>query len=95
MAFGILAEALARIEHKVDALLDVLKSTSTFGQYYRIPKVGDFSHNCPVCEKQVEYYIDAREGILRRKCGCKTGKVAAVKLEPVTQQGVSNGRRED
>jgi hypothetical protein len=76
------AESLARIEHKLDLvlkvqtiMLNVMRSTNgpiIIDQ----PQVGDPNHTCPVCAQPVTYGIDLGAGIVSRKCGCKTGKIA-------------------
>jgi hypothetical protein len=69
MALGIIAEALARIEHKLDLLLQNIK-------YQHVPVltgVGDKSHTCPLCKQQVKYVVDVIKKVLTRQCGCKTG----------------------
>ena len=75
MALGVLAEALARIEHKLDLLLRGTLSSS------RLISVGDKSHACPLCNQQVKYSIDILKRVLTRQCGCKTGFQPPVDLE--------------
>jgi hypothetical protein len=83
----LLAEALARIEHKVDALINEKR-------FLVIPPLGDFSHVCPVCKRSVQYMVDQMAEILIRKCGCTTGKQAPIKLMPIPQRGERNDRDE-
>lgn len=84
MALKILAEALGRLEHKADIIIHLLRDISKFvGSSFRIPAVGEFGHNCPVCGQQVNYEIDARAEVLNRKCGCKSGKIAPIRFEPI------------
>lgn len=66
-------EALARIEHKIDLFLWLVLGGD---QKTILRNVGDVNHVCPVCQNAVEYQIDVNEGVVLRKCGCKTGKVA-------------------
>lgn len=75
-----LAEALARIEHKVDVLLHWNFSPQHYS-LLAIPQLKDFSHSCPICCQTVQYLVDPGAEILIRKCGCATGKQAPIKLE--------------
>lgn len=75
MPLGILGEALARIEHKIDALLRALDVKATPLHY-----VGG---KCPVCQKSVDHQIDIEKRIVVRKCGCSTGKQPPLALLPV------------
>jgi hypothetical protein len=56
-----LAEALARIEHKLDLLLG--SQTAFWTQMGKLLW-------CPVCAKTIEYQMDIVDGIVKRKCGC-------------------------
>ena len=90
MGLSILAEALARIEHKVDLLLHSLKVP---GHTYPKMQTLQFSNGqCPVCEAPIEYQIDVQHQVVVRRCDCKTGKVpSAIPLLPVVQPGAKNG----
>jgi hypothetical protein len=69
MALGVLAEALARVEHKLDLIINQsFGNTPAF-----LTGVGDPSHTCPLCKKQVRYTVDVIKKVLTRQCGCKTG----------------------
>lgn len=72
-----LAEALARVEHKLDLLLE-----SQAGQdpMLQLRSVGDPDHLCPVCQKAVSYHVDIMSKLLTRTCGCSTGKSAPLNL---------------
>lgn len=86
MALGILAEALARVEHKLDLVLKALKflGTEPFMQMH-------FAGNmCPVCNQTIDYQVDLTHNVVTRKCGCKTGKQpSSIPLIPLP--GVQNG----
>jgi hypothetical protein len=84
MGLNILAEALARIEHKLDYLL----------RHHNVPIYPmHFSGNiCPTCNKQVEYLIDVKSQVVVRRCDCGTGKVpSAIPSLPVVPSGTPNG----
>lgn len=68
-----LMEALLRIEHKLDLVLDVAK-----GEKLKdiLRAVGDPGHFCSLCTRLVEYHVDVNDAVVVRKCGCSTGKVA-------------------
>jgi len=84
MGLSILAEALARIEHKLDCMV---RATST--PVYPM----HFSGNvCPSCNQAVDYQIDVQHQVVVRRCGCSTGKVpSAIPLLPVAPPGAQNG----
>lgn len=87
MGLSILAEALARIEHKLDLLLDGLFMKNTVHN-----KVHFIGQTCPVCLEYVDYQIDVQHQVVVRRCGCKTGKIpSAIPLLPVAQPGTQNG----
>lgn len=84
MALGIIAEWLARIEHKLDLLLNTIGGT-----HLPMHFVG---HSCPVCKKNVDYQIDIGKNVVTRRCGCSTGKLPmTVPLTPVDINGELNG----
>lgn len=90
-----LAESLARLEHKVDILLREERKKNPM---LMIPAVGDFNHQCPVCQQPVSYIVDTLAQVLVRKCGCKTGLQAPINLEafaPPTTGGKRNERNQD
>lgn len=86
MSLGILAEAVLRIEHKIDLVLGRLGFLDASPN-----KMMHFIGNmCPVCCQAVDYQIDITHNVVVRKCGCKTGKQpSTIPLTPVT--GVQNG----
>ncbi len=87
MSLGILAEALARIEHKVDLALASLSFLNSGTPY---PKLGFIGTPCPVCMQVVDYQIDINNQVVIRRCGCKTGKFPPlIPIYPVT--GAPNG----
>lgn len=76
-AEDVLAEALARLEHKVDLILEFLATTVGPGtQGFLLTQVGDQKHVCPVCTQQVQYMVDIIKKVVIRKCGCATGMIA-------------------
>ncbi len=89
MALAILAEAVARIEHKIDQILTRL----TFLDKTPFPQLQFDGLMCPVCAKTVNYQVDVNHGVVARKCGCVTGKLPPLTpLFPV--QGVVNGSKD-
>jgi hypothetical protein len=86
MALGILAEAVLRIEHKLDLVLKRLGFLDATPH----PQMHFVGHMCPVCNQAVDYQIDITHNVAVRKCGCKTGKQpSTIPLTPVT--GAQNG----
>lgn len=84
MGLAILAEALARIEHKLDYLL----------RHHSVPVMPMYftGNSCPVCNKLIEYQVDVKHQVVVRRCDCTTGKIpSAIPLTPVPQAGVTNG----
>lgn len=65
-------EALARIERKVDMMLEI---TCKLAGVTSLPQISEPSP-CVVCSEQIRYDVDITEGVVLRKCGCKTGKIA-------------------
>lgn len=76
-------EALARIEHKVDVALDLVMEMVGAMRIVRmvIPKMGDLTHKCPICKKDVKYMVDVVEKSVAAQCDCKTGKFAPIDLD--------------
>ncbi len=64
-ADAVLAEALARVEYKLDLLLRNLGAINA-------PLMSRES-NCPACTKDFRYLIDTTNGMVVRSCGCSTG----------------------
>lgn len=82
MSDAILAEALLRIEHKVDVILRSLVGTTSIQPLHFVGQV------CPVCLMTVDYTVDAVQQVVVRRCGCKTGKIpSSIQLIP---DGVTN-----
>lgn len=78
-----IAEAIARLEHKIDALLRHNNVRVDPMQFTGVP--------CPVCKMNIDYVIDLEHQVVTRRCDCKTGKIPpTTPLFPVP--GVSNGR---
>lgn len=90
------AESLARIEHKLDIVLDILGVTRPDVRRLvpTIVGVGDSSHKCGLCLKQVEYFVDTIDSVVVRKCDCKTGKLAPVDLGAFSPPVLSGTRKE-
>lgn len=85
MANEILAEAVARIEHKLDLLL---KHNKVQGLQVHFP-----GQTCPLCQYLIDYQVDLIKNVVVRRCKCSTGKVAPtipLSLSPV-QPGATNG----
>lgn len=72
MALSIIAEALARVEHKLDLILTKI----AFLDQTPLQQVGSWGNSCPVCKEVVEFKMDLLNGVVVRKCGCKTGILA-------------------
>jgi len=104
------AEALARLEHKVDVLMSMViflvrtvdPTALSSGNQIAEAQVGNINHKCPLCSKQVEYFVDPIDSVVVRKCDCKTGKLAPVDLGafaptalPGTRKEEENGNEED
>lgn len=76
----ILAEAILRIEHKIDAVMRHLKVPVPAPMHF----VGTI---CPGCGSMIDYQIDFQHQVAVRRCGCRTGKVpSAIPLLPVEAQ---------
>lgn len=87
MGLSILAEALMRIEHKLDLLIE-----GFFVKTVVHPKLHFFGNTCPVCGESIDYQIDVQHQVVVRRCGCKTGKIpSAIPLLPAVQPGTTNG----
>lgn len=86
MALAIIAEALTRIEHKIDLVLTRLG----FLDKTPLRQLQFEGASCPVCLMTVSYQIDVVHGVVARKCGCTTGKLPPlIPLVPVP--GAVNG----
>ena len=92
MAFNVLAEALARVEHKLDLILTAIKYSES---PQKMP-MNFLGHSCPVCDQIVEYQIDLTNNVVTRRCKCTTGKVPpTTPLFPAVQPGAMNGNPTD
>lgn len=93
MANDKIMEALARLEHKVDLLLE---SEERIGRY---PQVADPGNKCPVCLQPISYNVDIENSVVVRKCGCTTGKIAldlkAFAPPVLPARKTDNGGRDD
>lgn len=65
-------EALARIERKQDMVLEIICKMVGITH---LPQISETS-SCVVCSQPINYDVDINEGVVLRKCGCKTGKIA-------------------
>lgn len=84
MALDTLAEAIVRVEHKVDMLIRHFKLSSVPMHFP--------GQTCPICGSFIDYQIDIMKSVVVRKCQCSTGKVApTIPLVPVTP-GSNNGQ---
>jgi hypothetical protein len=88
MALAIIAEAVLRIEHKLDAILRHL--------LVPMPLPMHFSGSmCPACGQLVDYQIDFKNQVVVRRCGCKTGKIpSAIPMLPVPEEHHVSGRED-
>ena len=78
-AEDVLAEALARIEYKLDQIMYALNMAPSAPM--NMPGA-----TCPACTAFIEYNIDPVKNVVIRKCNCGTGKfVASISLTPNTQ----------
>lgn len=85
-------EALARLEHKVDQVLDL------FMKVIKKPYVAemkDGSHECPVCHVVVKYVVDIIDKSVARQCGCKTGKFAPLDLDIFAPPSAAGGKKNE
>jgi hypothetical protein len=89
MALKIIAEAILRVEHKIDAVMRFLKVPSEPMHFVGL--------TCPSCNMPVDYTVDIQAGVVVRRCNCKTGKVpATIPLLPVTTMpGEPNARGQE
>ncbi len=88
-------EAQARIEHKVDVILDLVMEF--VGRLHgihpnAIPKMGSLSHQCPICKKTVKYLVDIQDRSVTRQCDCKTGLTAPLDLEQFAPPPAAGGK---
>jgi hypothetical protein len=86
-ADNVLAEALARIEHKVDLILEA--SRILVG----ITQLGE-KMQCPVCKQVVLYQVDQLAKVVLRKCGCKTGLHAPLDLSAFAPMASDKTRKD-
>lgn len=76
MGFNIVAEAILRLEHKIDALMKHFKIITQPMHF--------IGNTCPVCNKPIDYQIDTMKSVVVRKCDCKTGKIpSSIPLETI------------
>ena len=95
-ADNVLAEALVRLEHKVELLLgDIIR----MNHITKCPQLGDIVM-CPVCNQKVDYQVDQINKVVVRKCSCKTGLQAPLDLNAFVapmgpRKDQADGTRED
>lgn len=63
-----MSEALLRIEHKLDMILEALKDKGIM--ITDLPQM-DEDDLCPVCDQEVKYDLDLQGERVSRSCGCK------------------------
>ena len=96
-ADSVLAEALARVEHKLDVLISLIAMGGLAGKF---AQMGAPDHTCPLCHQQVKYQVDIFKGVVTRQCGCSTGLQAPLDLtmfsppQPLKKEN-TDGRDED
>jgi len=73
-AEDVLAEALCRIEYKLDQMYRLHRG-SNFGQLETSSPMGSSGEMCPFCSKVIAYQVNVNKNVVARKCGCKTGKI--------------------
>jgi len=82
-AFSVIAEALARVEYKLDLAINGLKIL-TEGKNFTCKPMEFTGHACPVCLHPVSYEVDIPKCVVVRRCECKTGKLPpTIPLTPV------------
>jgi hypothetical protein len=74
---AILAEALLRIEHKLDILIRSLG----LPREEITPLHFTVGQSCPICLLPIEHVIDIQDQVAKRRCGCSTGKVPSAILD--------------
>jgi hypothetical protein len=67
-----LAEAVARLEYKLDLVLHALRSSGSLSMCMPMDLPG---HSCPACLQPVAYDVDLGSCVVVRRCECKTGKL--------------------
>jgi hypothetical protein len=93
MPDGVITEALVRLEHKIDILINLLRQGANM--FFNISQVGDSFNVCPVCNQIVEKSVDPIKKVVVRKCGCKTGLQVPVNLEAFAPPKSVTGGRKD
>lgn len=71
MALHLIAEAILRLEHKVDILLNRMLSAGAH------PQMNFTGVPCPVCKMPIDYVVDIEHQVAVRKCNCYSGKVTS------------------
>ena len=86
MPTRVLAEALVRVEHKVDAIMRHLQVKSKPMHF-----IGE---QCPVCSKPIEYQVDIFMNVVVRRCGCNSGKIpSGIQLLPSGDTSASSSAK--
>ena len=76
MGMKVLAEQVAQIQHKLDAVIRHFK--------IKVSPVHFVGEQCPLCLRPVDYKIDPFVNVVERKCGCSTGKMpSTIQLTPI------------
>lgn len=86
-----LVETLARIEHKLDLLLEERAMTSPT---MSLEPVGSENHICPLCQTNVTYLVDIVNEGFTRHCNCSMGKQSAANLAQFAPPNTGNGNNE-
>lgn len=66
----LIMEALARIEFKLDQVMKKVGITPVSV----VPMSYMGVHNCPACGLVINHQIDFEHNVVKRVCGCSTGK---------------------
>ncbi len=84
MALHHLAEAVLRLEFKVDLIMKFLGMPPAMPMHF----IGQM---CPACSKSVDYQIDVNHQVVIRKCDCKSGKIPST-YPLLPAQGATSGQ---
>jgi hypothetical protein len=92
-ALNVIAEALARVEYKLDMLLWALNATKNTTM--AAPNLGANMTRCPLCFDLIQYQVDIINQVTKRVCGCKTGMqpptISFLPAVPEVKHGNSDG----
>ena len=88
MSLQDLAEAMARIEYKLDLLLE----GQAGGQVRSYASLGS-ARRCPACGQPVRHQLGVFTKAVTRICGCKTGIVPPPDMAALAPPEAAGGRR--